>query len=64
MPSLYRGNATVFSLNSVIIGYDPLVSVEALAGGHAKEKGGTGEVVSDDEVFDFVLEVPANSTTC
>ena len=64
MPPLYRRNANVSSLNSVTMEFDPRVLVEALAGGHAEEQGGIGEVVSDEEVFDFVPEVPANSTAC
>ena len=64
MPPRCRGNANVFSLNSVIIGFDPRDSVEALAGGHAEAQRRIGEVVSDEEVFNFVLEVPANSTAC
>ena len=64
MDPLCRGDATVFSLDKVFMGFDPRDSVEALAGGHAEAQGGIGEVVSDEEVFNVVLEVPANSTAC
>ena len=44
--------------------FDARVSVEALAGGHAEGQGGIGEVVSDNDFFDFVLEVSASPTAC
>lgn len=44
--------------------FDPRVSVEALAGGHVEGQAGTQKIISDKEVFDFILDAPANSMAC